>query len=936
MTTERDEASCGPPRSLARLLRHYRERNDLTQEQVARRAGGRLSVETIGNIERGRTQPRRYSLQQMMDALGLEPAERGEVLSLWLGRVAVPAGGAPSRSPQPLVTGLPPLLTPLLGREREQAAVRELLAAKAVKLLTLSGPPGVGKTSLAICVAAQISGSYPDGVAFVDLAPLSDPELVLANIAQALAVPEQAEQSLVDALASFLEGRHVLILLDNFEQVIGAAADVGKLVACCPGLTVLVTSRQVLRVRDEQVYPVPPLALPARGGPLDVEVVGRAPAVALFVERARARQPKFSLTDNNVAAVAALCAHLDGLPLAIELAAARIRALSPAALLALMDKALGVLADGPRDLPPRQRTLRDVTAWSYGLLDEGQQALFRRLAVFAGGCTLAAAEAVCATPGREVVERRPGTGGGANGGAEAVLADLSALVEANLLQASEVSFPVGTHAMSAGPDGQEAQGQQAQAWFRQLAVVRALALEYLEAGEDAAAVHASHARYYLALAEGAADAVAWPGQGPWSERFEAEHDNFRAALAWVEKTGDVVLGLRLTAALWPFWRRHGYSREGRRWLEHFLRCEGSLQAPPELRAVALTGAAWLAHNEDDFVASEAWFREALAIYRSLGELGRVSVVQAKRAMEARVHGRYGEAHALLKESLTSAREAGDSSALSYGLLRAAQVARERGDFQLAQASYEECLQINRAAGDQPAAALAVLGLGDVARDRGEMERAEAYCAESLKECREVGPSWGVGFSLNNLALAAARRGDLVMAELFITEGLELFKELAVRAGTAELLVSLGQIAGQLGNWDRARAALREAVAQGWPQGPLWLVVSALEELAGAELRDGDPRIATVLLSVADKWREECGAPVPVYRWARLDEAVAMARRVLGEDAFEEASAEGHALSLPVSVELALGAARRGYGLVVPAAPGPFGARPPAEVTASLD
>jgi predicted ATPase/transcriptional regulator with XRE-family HTH domain len=876
-------------RSLAALLRSHREQRGLTQEEVAARSAAGLTVETVSNIERGRTRPRRHSLEQLMGALALDPAERASVVALWRPR---PTPGLPARVPTVAPAGLPPLVGQLVGRQREVAALTELLTGKVARLITLAGPPGVGKTSLAVWVAGQVRDHFSEGVAFVDLASVRDPGLVLASIAQALAVGERAGRMLAESLAAHLKTRDMLVVLDNFEQVVSAAVDVGQLVARCPRIVVIVTSRRVLRLRGEQVYPVLPLALPERGSAPVAELVGRSPAVALFVERARARQPGFTLTDDNASAVAALCAHLDGLPLAIELAAAHAGVLSPAALLARMDSALGVLAEGPRDLPERQHTLRDVIAWSYELLDEERQALFCRLAVFAGGCTLAGAEAVLAAEGG------PGPG---------VLASLSALVDAHLLQANEVSFPVGASFVEAGS------GTEPRVWFRQLAVVRAFALERLGADEQAAALRTRHAAYYLSLAKAVAGAIPWPGQGPCSERLEAEHDNFRAALEWARDSGDPVLGLELAGALWPFWRRHGYVNEGRAWLDHFLSSGAGPSVPPEARALALTGAGWLAHNQEDFAASEAWFDEGLAVYRSLGQLGRASSLQAKRAMEARVHGRYGQAEALVAESLSWAREAGDSVSLCYALFRRALVARERGDFALAQACYEECLREDRANGDRSATALVLLGLGDVARDKGEMEMAEAYCTESLAECAEFGPEWGAGFSLNNLALAAASRGDVATAELFVAEGLRLFDEQGVRAGAVELLVTRGHIACLAGDWDAARAALHEALSHGWPGGPLWLVVTALEDLARAEVSDGDARVAALLLGATGRWRAQVGAPVPPYRRASLEEACTRSRRLLGEAAFEEASSEGPALSLAVSVALGLGAAKRRAG-----------------------
>jgi predicted ATPase/DNA-binding SARP family transcriptional activator len=844
---------------------------------------------------------------------------------------------------------LPAQPTPLVGREQEVAAARDLLRHADVRLVTLTGPGGTGKTRLALQVASELLETFDQGVFFVSLASIRDPTLIPLTIAQALGLQERGDRSPWQRLKESLCDRDLLLVADNFEQLVAAAPLLAELLAAAPRLKLLVTSRAVLHLRGEHEFPVPPLALPDRERLPSLDALSRVPAVALFLQRARAVRTEFALTDENAAAVAAICWRLDGLPLAIELAASRMKLFSAEELLARLvggavgdlgrpqESSLYLLVGGPRDLPARQQTLRDTIAWSYDLLEESEKRLFAQLTVFEGGFTAEAVMSVCCPSPRII-------------GRDKLLDLLASLVDQSLL------WRIVAREAHRGRAVNSAGGEPR---FTMLETIR----EYGQAclAEDEEAIRRRHASYFLDMTEEGAVGLQGPDAVRWLDRLATEHDNLRAALSWCAASETAEIGLRLAVALSRFWRMRGHLAEGREQLARLLALPGA-GAHPALRARALAEAGWLAFwHQLDFPTAQALSEESLAIFRELGDQPGTASSLFHLGWFAHMQDDFATARPLLEQSLAIRRELGDPEGIAQALNGLGCLAYRQGDFPTSMRYHEEwgaicrqrghraalpsnlanrglvavqqddgetavrlwseCLAVSRELGDAEHAAASLDQLGRLAYRANNVEQARRFLTESVGLWRERDQESHLAGTLNSLGQVVLHTGDDAGAEAFWEESLDLARAVDNRQITAEALAGLGEIACVRG---RPRAASDHygaslALWQASDPGAVRQrgrgagIARCLEGLAQVADMQGHGSRAARLLGAAEHLRASVGALLPLPERPAHERRVAAVHAALGHEAFLAAWTAGSGMPLEEAVCVALAESRPGRG-----------------------
>jgi predicted ATPase/DNA-binding CsgD family transcriptional regulator len=749
---------------------------------------------------------------------------------------------------------LPAQLTTFIGREREVGAVCSLLRRPEIRLVTLTGTGGVGKTRLGLQIATELRDTFSDGTFFISLAPITDPDLVVPAIAESLGIREIGGRILLDLLKAYLYDKCLLLLLDNFEQILAAAALLTDLLTVCPRLKMLVTSRAALHIRGEQEYDVPPLALPDSTQLPDLATLSQYEAVTLFLQRAQAIKPEFRISDANAYTIAEICVRLDGLPLAIELAAARLKLLPPQALLARLEHRLAVLTGGSRDAPLRQQTLRNTIAWSYHLLDAREQQLFRRISVFVGGCTLEAVEAVCAELGDAI---------------PSVLDKVASLVDKNLLQ-------------QMAQEGVEPR-------LMMLETIREFGLEILPASGELEVTRQAHANYYLMLAEKMELKLLGAEQ---FDQLEREHDNLRAALSWLIEREEKEMALRLGGALWWFWGMRNHVSEARQWMERTF-SQGS-EVRDDVRAKALNCLGLLVYWQGDYNRAEYLCGESLALFRKIGDRAGIATSLSNLGLIETTRSNYAAASSLAEEALAIWRVIGGKGYLGFTLNILAEVAIKQGEYTKARELAEEAATILRETGDLGVLSNSQLFIVETMFYQGDHAGASALAEENLRLSREIGDLANSAAALSFLGQVALHRGDYTMAHELLEESVTLVRESQNPWYIARSLSRLARVLTVDGNYTTARLLYEESLAIAHDK---WDIAFSLGGLAVVVAEQGEPTWAARLWGAAEALREAIGALIPpVYR-TDYEQAVAAARAQVGEQSFSALWAEGRSMPL---------------------------------------
>lgn len=913
-------------------LRQRRKEQDFTYEELADKIG--CSRVALIKIENGERRPSGQVALLLADHLRVPSDEHQAFLAFARTGRQAPGNAsltAPWRGTFVQQTNLPVLLSALIGREDEVETNRNYLLNSKVRLLTLVGPPGIGKTRLGVQVAFDLLASFEDGVYLVDLAPVNDPDMVLLTIAHTLGLKETAAQSAESLLLDFIRQKRMLLVLDNFEQILDASIEVVKLLEASPWLKVLITSREALKVKGERCFYVPTLAVPALDRLPHPGMLMTYASVELFVERAQAVSPHFTLTADNAVDVAALCVGLEGLPLAIELAASRANRLSLSEMRLELASRLKLLRTDSRDFPPRQRTLRGAIRWSYDLLNDEEQRLFRMLGVFVGGFTLEAVQAMRSAFNNLVKH---------DGDAISTLDLLHLLEERSLLRIDNMAGGIGSYIR-----------------FRMWEATREFALESLHEKGERVTAEKLHAHYYARLAHEAAPNLVRAEQKHWLDRLEQEHDNMRVALRWAVETCEkpnnienleaTELALLMATDLREYWGTRGYYTEGRETLQRLLSLAEGLDCSPVLRLKTLNAAGRMAIFQGDTTAARAYMEQALALGHELGDRQGVSVSLNTLGHVAKILEDYGAATGLFEQSLAISKELDDRRGMAQSLNDLGSVAQVQGDhiatrnfkeqslaicrelgdrrgmvralndlgyseyrlgnYAVAVTLHEQNLAICRELGDKQAIAFSLNNLGLVAQMQGKLDSARSFHEQSLAIRRELGDKQYIMWSLCNLGVTAFGKGDYARARSVYEEGLAVAREIGSNLGIAQALCSLANVSYMQSDYSTARSRYIEGLDFNRVTGFLLkgIVAWSIGGLGAVAAGIGEAARGTRLLSAASALAGSLNAPPDPEDRIVFERGVASAKAQLSHIDFERAWAEGQAMTLEEAIDHAL-------------------------------